>query len=198
VREETPRSLWESAEFRGACPASAVVMALRLGTPALLVRRAAREDAPAIARIYNDGIEDRATLETEPRSAQDRETWLAQRGPRHPVLVGVRRDALVGWVALAPFSMRPAYRFVADLSVYVARAARGQGVGTRLLEDILDRARALHYHKVVLTTLTTLDAALALYAKLGFRHVGDYREQGQLDGRWVDTRLMERILEKPD
>ncbi|MGE5673290.1 MAG: arsenic resistance N-acetyltransferase ArsN2, partial [Mycobacterium leprae] len=59
-----PPALQDSAEVRGACPASAVAMLLDLKRPATLVRSATETDLPAITRIYNQGIEDRSTLET--------------------------------------------------------------------------------------------------------------------------------------
>ncbi|MBV9357590.1 MAG: GNAT family N-acetyltransferase, partial [Chloroflexi bacterium] len=85
----------------------------------MAVRDATADDATAIAVIYNQGIEDRqATLETEPRSVDERQAWLAARGARHPVLVGVDAGQVVGWASLNRFNPRAAYDHVADLSVY--------------------------------------------------------------------------------
>ena len=161
------------------------------------VRPATAADAAAIARVYNQGIADRqATLETEPRTAAERAAWLAGRDPRHPVLVAARGGAgeIVGWASLNPFSPRPAYRFVGDISVYVERAARGTGVGTALLAALTAEARRLGYHKLVLAAFPFNAAGMRLYRRVGFREVGIYHEQGQLDGRWVDTVVMELLL----
>src|SRR5688572_8409470 len=116
------------------------------------IRGATRDDAAAIAHIYNQGIEDRlATLETQPRTPADRVEWLAARGPRHPVLVATDdAGSVVGWGSLNPFNPRPAYDHVADFSVYVAREQRGRGIGDALLGALEERARTLAYHKLVL------------------------------------------------
>ncbi len=160
------------------------------------VRPATEADAAAIARIYNQGIADRiATLETEERTAEERRAWLAARGPRHPVLVGERDGQVVGWGSLNPFSPRPAYRFVADFSVYVERSARGSGVGRVLLAALIAEARWLGYHKLVLAAFPFNAAGTALYRRAGFREVGVYREQGILDGRWLDVVVMELLLD---
>lgn len=160
----------------------------------ILVRAATEDDAPAIARIYNQGIEDRATFETELREVSERKRWLSTRAPRHPVVVAVRQERVQGWASLNPFSPREAYRFVADLSVYVERDARGQKVGSALMSDLIERARGLGHHKIVLATFPHSTAAIRLYERFGFRTVGDYKEQGLLDGRWTDTRIMELLL----
>jgi len=244
------------------------------------VRPATAADADAICRIYNQGIEDRvATLETELRTPEERRRWLANRSPRHPVVVaepteprfvgghgggetepgrtfvkpptegsgpadpwrqgggetgraaplsGHPRKApaprtpgagggetgpgrtfvrpptegsgpaapvtVVGWGSLNVFNSREAYRFVADFSIYVERAWRGRGVGRAMLEALIELARTHGSHKLVLSAFPFNAGGGALYEKLGFRTVGVYREQGLLDGKWVDTIIMEKLL----
>ena len=158
--------------------------------------RAAREaDAAAIALIYNQGIEDRiATLETEPRTAAERAQWMAARGPRHPVIVAEADGAVVGWGSLNQYNPRAAYQHVADFSVYVERGWRGRGVGRRLLERLVELAREIGYHKMMLSAFPFNEPGVALYERLGFTTVGICREMGVLDGRWVDTIVMEKLL----
>jgi phosphinothricin acetyltransferase len=161
----------------------------------LSFRRAHGADAEAITAIYNEGIEDRvATLETELRTPDERCAWLAARGDRHPVLLAERGDQVLAWASLNPFNPRAAYAHVADLSIYVARGARGTGVGRALLARVIDEARSLGFHKMVLAAFPTNTAGMRLYARMGFATVGTYREQGCLDGRWVDVIIMEQIL----
>ena len=199
------------------------------------VRPATPQDAAALALIYNQGIEDRlATLETEPRTPEERRQWLAARGPRHPVIVAETTEpettepkttsnrpptpqaglagpattvptttrpattvaglAIAGWGSLNPFSARAAYGFVADFSVYVERGWRGKGVGRGLLARLIELGRDHGYHKLVLSAFQFNKPGVALYEKLGFRTVGIYHEQGMLDGQWVDTIIMEKLL----
>ncbi len=180
------------------------------------LRLAAASDAEAICRIYNQGIEDRvATLETELRTPAERRQWLASRDARHPVIVaevidglsadaeparppsvqaGLTVPATIGWASLNLFNAREVYRFVADISVYVERGWRGQGVGRVLLEQLTELGRAHGFHKLVLSAFPGNAGGMALYARSGFRTVGIYHEQGQLDGKWVDTIVMEKLL----
>jgi L-amino acid N-acyltransferase YncA len=193
------------------------------------LRLATATDAEAICRIYNQGIEDRiATLETEPRTPDERRQWLASRDARHPVIVaefvvagpmspahtegGLKqarpgsasadnpsspadnRSGPIAWASLNVFNAREAYRFVADISVYVERGWRGKGVGRALLDQLTELGRQHGFHKLVLSAFPDNAGGMALYARSGFRTVGVYQEQGQLDGKWVDTIIMEKLL----
>lgn len=169
------------------------------------LRLASATDADAICRIYNQGIEDRvATLETELRTPDERRHWLASRDARHPVIVAevaseapagpIAPATITGWASLNVYNAREAYRFVADISVYVERGWRGKGVGRLMLEKLTELGRAHGYHKLVLSAFPGNAAGMALYTKSGFRTVGIYHEQGQLDGKWVNTIVMEKIL----
>jgi L-amino acid N-acyltransferase YncA len=159
------------------------------------LRPATGTDAAAIALIYKQGIEDRvATLETELRTPEERRQWLSERSPRHPVVVAEDGGVVIGWGSLNPFSARAAYRFVADFSVYVERSWRGRGVGRVVLTRLIELGREHGYHKLVLSAFPFNQAGVPLYERLGFRTVGIYREQGMLDGQWVDTIIVEKLL----
>jgi L-amino acid N-acyltransferase YncA len=188
------------------------------------IRAATAADAAALCRIYNQGIEDRvATLETELRTPEERAAWLAAKGPRHPVIVAettaeatnpvvagaepgtisgrpptahAANSALVtiAWGSLNQFNPREAYRHVVDLSIYVDRAYRGRGVGKVVLARLIELAREHRFHKMVLSAFPSNSGGMALYERMGFRTVGVYKEQGMLDGRWVDTIIMEKLL----
>jgi phosphinothricin acetyltransferase len=164
----------------------------------IAIRDARSEDAFALALIYNQGIVDRlATLETEERTADERRAWLEARGPRHPVIVAEADGLVVGFGSLNVFNPRKAYEHVADFSLYVERSWRGKGVGRILLQALIDRARRIGYHKMILSAFPFNPAGMALYEKSGFRVVGVYKEQGLLDGAWVDTIIMEKLLSDP-
>ena len=170
-----------------------------MSAPSVRIRAAGLADAAEICRIYNQGIQDRiATLETEERSPEERGQWLAARDARHPVLIAEHDGHVVGWASLNVFNARRAYEQVADLSLYVERDWRGRGVGRQLLEALIGRATELGYHKLVLAAFPFNEAGMRAYGRAGFREVGIYREQGRLDGRWVDTIVMEKILEGPN
>lgn len=159
------------------------------------IRAATFADAGAICEIHNQGIVDRvATLDTILRAPDAVRAWLGEHGPTLPVIVAEVDRVVVGWASLNRFNPRTAYDSVVDFSVYVERAARGKGVGRRLLDRLIEVARERGYHKMVLSALASNETGIALYTRAGFNRVGIYHEQGLLDGRWVDTLIMEKLL----
>ncbi len=166
-----------------------------MGAASVAIRPARPADAQAICGIYNEGIEDRiATLETRLRTGDEQRAWLESRDEPHPVLVAEREGTVVGWGSLNVFNPRPAYDHVTEFSVYVARCTRGTGTGRGLLGSLIAAARDIGYHKMVLAAFDWNEPGIALYEGAGFRQVGVYREQGWLEGRWVDTVIMEKLL----
>ncbi len=162
----------------------------------IAIRRATTEDVAAIGRIYNEGIEDVvATLDVDPKSPQEMAAWWSEHDERYVVLVAAQSDEVVGWASLNRFSHRCAHAATADLSVYVARGHRGQGVGYSLLASLATEATLNGFHKIVLHSLDTNESGKRLYRRSGFAEVGVFREHGLLDGKYVDVVAMERLLE---
>jgi len=159
------------------------------------VRPAALPDAPAIAHIYNQGIEDRvATFETRLRTADDILAWL---GGRHPVVVVEDESGLIAFAAASTYRPRECYAGIAEFSVYVAREARGQGAGRLAMQTLIAAARAAGFWKLLSRVFVENAASRALLGSLGFREVGIYEKHAQLDGIWRDVVIVERLLLPP-
>src|SRR5262245_6356124 len=161
------------------------------------IREATREDAPAIAAIYNIGIAERsATFETEPRS----EAQLAARidqCDRYPILVAADTDragTIVGWAGASEYRPRACYAGIGEFSIYLDPGARGRGIGKQLLLALIDAARARGYWKLLSRVFPFNTASRALCRSCGFREVGIYEKHGQLDGVWLDVVIVERLL----
>lgn len=160
----------------------------------LTIREATAGDAEMIAAIYNQGIEDRgATFEIQPRTADDIAAKLAER-QRYPILVAAAGDAVLGWAGLSEYRSRPCYAGIGEFSIYLDRAARGRGVGRLLLSALVDAARERGYWKLVSRVFPFNAASRALCASCGFREVGVYEKHAQLDGRWLDVVIVERLI----
>ena len=155
-------------------------MTRTLAKPAVVLERLRRSDWPAVKAIYEEGIATGlATFETE---APTWEEWTADH-LRDARLVAREDGEPTGWAALAPVSDRSCYRGVADVSVYVAARARRRGIGTALLERVLEEAEAAGIWTVQAGVTAENTASLALHERCGFRVVGVRERIGRLSGR---------------
>lgn len=146
-------------------------------------------DWEGVRRIYREGIATgHATFETEVpgRDAWDAEHMEACR------LVAELDGSVVGWAALCPVSGRCVYAGVAEVSVYVAREARGRGVGGALLERLVRSSEEEGIWTLQAGIFPENEASVALHRSRGFRVVGTREKLGRLEGRWRDVLLMER------
>jgi L-amino acid N-acyltransferase YncA len=164
--------------------------------PAKLIARPAEiSDARAMAEIYNEGIEDRvATFETELRTAEAIAQQLRVRGTTYPAIVVEGDGEVAGFAWAGEYRPRHAYAGIGEFSVYVARRARGQGIGRLALSALIDAAEARGFWKLVSRIFPENVASRRLCAGLGFREVGVYRRHGRLEGKWMDCVIVERLL----
>jgi phosphinothricin acetyltransferase len=155
-------------------------------------RPAIPADADAIARVYNEGIADRsATFETRMRSAVDVRTWF---DGRHPIVVVEDAGEIVAFAATSTYRNRECYAGIAEASVYVARAARGQGAGRMALIALLESAERAGFWKLVSRIFPENQASRGLIRSVGFREVGVYEKHARLDGVWRDVVIVERLV----
>ena len=155
-------------------------------------RPATAADTEAIARIYNEGIEDRvATFETRLRSAPDVATWL---DGVHPVVVVEHDGDVIAFAAASCYRSRHCYAGIAEFSVYVARNARRRGAGRVAMEALIDAAEGAGFWKLVSRVIVENDASRSLLRSLGFREVGTYERHAKLDGEWRDAVIVEKLL----
>lgn len=164
----------------------------------LSTRISTPEDAAAIATIYNQGIAERvATFETEPRQSEGILPWF---DGIHPVVVVLAGDGaypagrVVAFAATSAYRPRACYAGIAEYSVYVDRAARGQGAGRLALEALFAAATAAGFWKLVSRIFVENTASRALMRRVGFREVGVYERHAQLDGVWRDVVIVEKLL----
>ena len=158
-------------------------------------RIATPEDAAALTRIYNQGIEERiATFETEPRAVEQMAAQLREKGDHYPTVVVERDGEIIAWAGFSSYRSRPCYAGIGEHSVYVAREARGAGAGLVALEALFAAAEEQGYWKLLSRIFPENVASLALHRKAGFREVGVYKRHGKLDGEWRDCVIVEKLL----
>jgi len=155
-------------------------------------RPAIPEDAAAIARIYNQGIEERiATFETRARTAEEVRSWF---GGRHPVVVVEDGEEVLAFAATSDYRPRGCYAGVAEFSVYAARGGRGRGAGGMAMEALIRAAERAGFWKLVSRVFVENAPSRRLLHSAGFREVGVYEKHARLDGVWRDVVIVERLI----
>jgi L-amino acid N-acyltransferase YncA len=156
----------------------------------VIINEMRNEDWEAVRAIYQQGIATgNATFEQD---APEWETWDSAHLKDCRLVARGKDGEVLGWVALSPVSGRCVYAGVASLSVYVAPAARGQGVGKALLRAAIEASERQNIWTLEAGIFPENEASIALHSSCGFRIVGRRERIGQMDGAWRDTVLMER------
>jgi L-amino acid N-acyltransferase YncA len=169
---------------------------------AFALRPAAREDVPAIARIYARHVADgTASFELDPPG----ETEMLRRfdalaAARHPYLVAADpAGRILGYAYAGPYRLRPGYRFTVEDSVYVDAGATGRGIGRALLEALVEACTGRGDRQMVAVIGgDDARASIALHLSAGFREAGRLHAVGRKHGRWLDSVLMQRALGEGD
>lgn len=150
------------------------------------------DDWPSVRDIFAEGIATRvATFETSPPSWDE---WDRAHTAGHRLVAHDEADpgAVLGWAACSPMSSRCVYAGVLELSVYVAQAARGRGVGNALMRELITSTEADGVWTLQAGIFPRNTASLTLHERHGFRRIGTRERVGRLDGEWLDVMLVER------
>jgi L-amino acid N-acyltransferase YncA len=147
-------------------------------------------DWAGVREIYRQGIATGdATFDTE---VPDWEHWDAGHLDVCRLVARDGRGEVVAWAALSPVQRKSAYRGVAEGSMYVREDVRGQGVGRKLAQAMIEGAEAAGIWTVELWIFPENRASIELCESLGFRIVGIRERIGKREGRWRDVIVMER------
>jgi len=153
-------------------------------------RIASLDDLPTIVAIYNSTIASReVTADTEPVSVESRLNWFHEHQPdRRPLWVIERADdtsanpEILGWISYSNFYGRPAYSGTAEVSIYIAEAWRGKGIGRYALTEAIAHAPQIAVHTVLGFIFGHNNASLALFRKFGFEEWANFPRVANLDG----------------
>ena len=164
----------------------------------LSVRTSVVDDIPAITAIYaNEVSHGLASFEVEPPDLNEigrRREELLSNG--YPYLVAAVENKVVGYAYAGPYRSRPAYRYSLENSIYVARESRNCGVGKKLLAELIEVCGRGDWHTMIAVIGDTNNTgSIALHRSLGFRHVGTIRSVGYKLNQWVDSVIMQKVLQ---
>lgn len=163
-----------------------------------IIRRAVREDVPAIREIYNDAVlHTTASAEYEPRSLDSRYEWFDEHvRDGFPIFVAATdAGVVVGWSSLSRHKERYGYRFAVENSIYVHPQWRGRGVGKLLVPPLIDAARAMGMHTILAGVSGDNEVSLRLHEQFGFVRVAQFREVVYKFDQWLDVIYLQHFLD---
>ncbi len=162
-----------------------------------LIRPSLPEDIPSITAIYaHHVLHGTGTFEVTPPTIDDmrarREDVLSK---DLPYLVAVDGDKVLGFAYCNWFKPRPAYRFSAEDSIYLAPEANGHGLGRLLLTELMAQAEKAGVRKLIAVIGDSANAAsVGVHRSAGFAHVGTLKSCGWKFDRWLDVVMMDKAL----
>jgi len=155
------------------------------------LRRAQKRDLERIVEIYNSAVPSRiSTADTEPVSVQSKLSWFNKHNEKRPLLVYENNGEVIAWVSFEDFYGRPAYHLTAELSLYVDKRYRSQGLGTKLLSDAIALSSNLGINNIVGFVFSHNKASLKLLFKFGFEKWGELPEIAEMDGQLYSLTIM--------
>jgi L-amino acid N-acyltransferase YncA len=158
------------------------------------IRDAANADLPTISEIYRESVlTGVSSYELEPPSDDEMALRFATIiGQNYPYIIAEdEKGRVLGYAYASAFRTRPAYRYLAEDSVYVAPDARGMGVGSSLLDALMSATADLGIRQMIAVIGGASAASIAVHERAGFKHVGRLPASGFKFGRWLDTVLMQ-------
>jgi L-amino acid N-acyltransferase len=166
-------------------------------TPALKIhlRPAAESDLHVINDIYNYYVlQSTCTYQEQPELICDRQEWFHHHTDKYPVTVAEYDGRVVGWSSLSPYRPRTAYRHTVENSIYIHHDWQRRGIGSLLLQDLIQKSRALGHHAILAVIDSRQTHSIALHEKYNFQRVGHLKHIGLKFGQWLDAIFMELLL----
>ncbi|SPE62857.1 N-acyltransferase YncA [Verrucomicrobia bacterium] len=154
----------------------------------------------SILAILNEAIlNTTAIYDYRPRTPDMMAAWFDAKGKGNYPVIGALSDKgeLMGFASYGTFRAWPGYKYSVEHSIYVAAPWRGQGIGSKLLQEVITSARSRNYHVLIGGIDSQNAASIRIHLRFGFKHAGTIRETGFKFGRWLDLEFYQLILETP-
>lgn len=155
----------------------------------MTIRKAERKDIQALLDIYNyEVVGGVSTLDINARTIEQWTVWFEKHNIKnHPLILSEENGVVTGYATLSSYREKEAYSSTVELSIYVHPDHRGRGVGSILMDEIINMAKEDETVHTVVSVITSGNAASEhLHEKFGFIYSGTIKEAGIKFGEYID------------
>lgn len=161
----------------------------------MFIKRASIGDIKRINDIYNQAVlNTTSTIDIEPRSLEYQKNWFKKHNERFEIYVAKENGDVIGWASLSRWSDKCGYNGVAEDSIYIDENSKGHGVGTKLLNTLINHGKQNGFHTIVARISDGNDISIHLHEKFGFELVGTLKELGYKFNKYIDIHILQIIL----
>ena len=164
----------------------------------MIIRPVQISDAETIRAIYQPYVTETAiTFEVDVPTVQEFERRITNTLPKFPYLVAEVDGKVVGYAYASTYYARAAYDWTTELSIYVAKESRGQGIGSALYTALEEELQARGYLRFLACIAVPNEASISMHKKRGYVQVAHFPKVGYKFEQWHDIVWMQKTIEGP-
>lgn len=162
----------------------------------MIIRRALRSDVPAMREIFNQVLRNSNSIYRETEvTLEERYNWFDEKAEHgFPIFAAIENEELIGYAGYGSFRAAEGYRKSVELTIYVKDGFRGSGIGTRLMETIINQAKSDGLHAMIGAIDSENTDSIIFHEKFGFKEVARLPEIALKNGQWLELVLMQKLL----
>jgi len=162
-----------------------------------MIRSVEPKDAREIVDIYNFYINNTdITFEEQPVSVDEMERRIRDVTAKYPWLVIEEDGEILGYAYSSKYRERSAYRYTAELTIYMKNGEEGKGLGAELMRRVIEETRGGGIHTLISAIAIPNERSVAIHEKFGFEKAGHLKDVGFKFDRWIDVGYWELVLIK--
>jgi len=162
-----------------------------------MIRSVEPKDAREVCDIYNFYINNtEITFEEQPVSVDEMEKRIRDVTAKYPWLVIEEGGEILGYAYSSKYRERSAYRYTAELTIYMKNGEEGKGLGAELMEHVIEETRGRGIHTLISAIAIPNERSVSIHEKFGFEKAGHLKDVGFKFDHWIDVGYWELVLTK--
>lgn len=160
-----------------------------------MIRNIQIKDLPRVCAIYNHYVlTTHASFETDPVPVEEMERRMIEYSNDYPWLVYEKDGDVIGFCYASKWRPRPAYRYTAEVTIYLDKDHLSKGIGKLLYQELFSQLKSQGIHSIIATIAIPNEKSQALHEGLGFKQVAQFKDMGFKLEKWIDVGYWQKML----